>query len=238
MDQNELLERAREYDAQALAEIYDRYAESIYRYAYRFVGDANLAEDLTSEVFLKLLQVLGTSRAPRTQLQGWLYRVARNLAVDWFRQQAKGVQYSLNEELTPDGDSPATRLEEQQLHQDLREAISKLTPSQQQVIVLRFGEGRKISEIGRMMGKSEGSVKLMQYRAMKRLRKLLENQGQRGHEQERGRNLGAVPATSGSGQAASGEASQVPAGLSQTWHTSEGGQTPGTAPAAPNPGQA
>ena len=158
-----LLERASEYDAQALAEIYDRYAQSIYRYAYRFVGDANLAEDLTSEVFLKLLQVLGTSRAPREQLQGWLYRVARNLAVDWFRQQAKGVAFSLNEELTPDGDSPATRLEQQELNQDLREAISKLTPSQQQVIVLRFGEGRKIGEVARLMGKSEGSVKLMQY---------------------------------------------------------------------------
>jgi RNA polymerase sigma-70 factor (ECF subfamily) len=195
-----LLERAREYDAQALAEIYDRYAESIYRYAYRFVGDASLAEDLTSEVFLKLLQVLGTSRAPQEQLQGWLYRVARNLAVDWFRQQAKGVHISLNEELTPDGDSPATRLEEQQLHQDLRDAISKLTPSQQQVIVLRFGEGRKIREIGHLMGKSEGSIKVMQYRAMKRLRKLLEKQGKKGNEQKKGRNLGKVPATSSAGQ--------------------------------------
>jgi RNA polymerase sigma-70 factor (ECF subfamily) len=181
-----LLERVREYDAQALAEIYDRYAESVYRYAYRFVGDANLAEDLTSEAFLKLLEVLGTSRAPREQLQGWLYRVARNLAVDWFRKQAKGVALSLNEELTPDGDSPVTRLEEQQLHQDLREAISQLTPSQQQVIVLRFGEGRKIREVGRLMGKSEGAIKVMQYRALRRLRKLLENQGKRGNESKKG----------------------------------------------------
>ena len=168
-----LLERVREYDAQALAEIYDRYAESIYRYAYRYVGDATLAEDLTSDVFLKLLQVLGTRRAPQEQLQGWLYRVARNLAVDWFRKQGKGVPLSLNEELAPGGDSPVTRLEQQELHQDLREAISKLTPEQQQVIVLRFGEGRKIREVGRLMGKSEGSIKVMQYRAMKRLRKLL-----------------------------------------------------------------
>ena len=175
-----LLERAREYDAQALAEIYDRYAESIYRYAYRYVGDANLAEDLTSEVFLKLLEVLGTRRAPRKQLQGWLYRVARNLAVDWFRKQAKGVPLSLNEELTPDGDSPVTRLEQLQLHQDLREAISELTPDQQQVIVLRFGEGRKLREIGRLMGKSEGAIKVLQYRAMKRLRKLLEDQREEG----------------------------------------------------------
>jgi RNA polymerase sigma-70 factor (ECF subfamily) len=181
-----LLERAREYDAQALAEIYDRYAESIYRYAYRFVGDADLAEDLTSEVFCKLLQVLGTSRGPRTQLQGWLYRVARNLAVDWFRQRAKGVHLSLDEELTPDTDSPPTRLEQQQLHQDLREAISRLTPGQQQVIVLRFGEGRKIADIARLMGKSEGSVKLIQFRAMARLRKLLESQGMRGNEEQEG----------------------------------------------------
>ena len=197
-----LLERARKYDAVALAEIYDRHAETIYHYAYRFVGDAHVAEDLTSEVFLKLLQVLGTSRAPREQLQGWLYRVARNLAVDWFRQQAKGVQISLNEQVTPGGDSPASRLEQQQLHQDLREAISRLAPGQQQVIILRFGEGRKIREIGRLMGKSEGSIKLMQYRAMRKLRKLLENQGERGHEQEGDKSLGAVPATSSPGQAA------------------------------------
>ena len=90
--------------------------------------------------------------------------------------QGKGPPLPLNEEVAPYRDSPATRLEEQQLHQDLREAMSKLTPSQQQVIVLRFGEGRKIREIGRLMGKSEGAIKVMQYRAMKRLRRLLENQ--------------------------------------------------------------
>jgi RNA polymerase sigma-70 factor (ECF subfamily) len=196
-----LLERAREYDAQALAEIYDRYAESIYRYAYRYVGNAELAEDLTSEVFLKLLQVLGTSRAPRQQLQGWLYRVARNLAIDWFRQQAKGAILSLNEELTPeDGDSPSTRLELQQLQHDLREAISQLTPDQQQVIVLRFGEGRKLRDIGRLMGKSEGSVKLLQFRAINRLRTLLDNQGKREYEAQEVRTIRKVPAPGTAGQ--------------------------------------
>jgi len=196
-----LLERAREYDAQALAEIYDRYAESIYRYAYRYVGNAELAEDLTSEVFLKLLQVLGTSRAPRQQLQGWLYRVARNLAIDWFRQQAKGAILSLNEDLTPeDGDSPSTRLELQQLQHDLREAISQLTPDQQQVIVLRFAEGRKIRDIGRLMGKSEGSVKLLQFRAINRLRTLLDNQGKREYEAQEVRTVRKVPAPSNAGQ--------------------------------------
>ena len=196
---NGLLERAREYDAQALAEIYDRYAETIYRYVYRYVGDAEQAEDLTSEVFLKLLQVLGTRRAPERQLQGWLYRVARNLAIDWYRQRAKGAEYTLEEELTPDGETPRNWLERQEQLGELREAISQLTPEQQEVIVLRFGEGRKIREVGQMLGKSEGSVKVMQYRAMNRLRKLLEDKGKRGNEQE-SREVGKVPATSSAGQ--------------------------------------
>jgi RNA polymerase sigma-70 factor (ECF subfamily) len=200
-DQNELLERAREYDAQALAEIYDRYAASIYRYAYRYVGNAELAEDLTSEVFLKLLEVLGTSRAPRKQLQGWLYRVARNQAIDWIRQQDKGGDFSLEEELTPaESTSPSTRLEEQELHQGLRAALSQLTPSQQEVLILRFGEGRKIREVSRLLGKSEGSVKLLQYRALNRLKTLLEEQGKRGNEAQEGGAVGKVPAASSAGQ--------------------------------------
>jgi RNA polymerase sigma-70 factor (ECF subfamily) len=139
-----------------------------------------LAEDLTSEVFLKLLEVLGTSRAPRKQLQGWLYRVARNQAIDWIRQRDKGVDFSLEEELTPaEGPSPPTTLEEQELHQDLREALRQLTPGQQEVLVLRFGEGRKIREVGQLLGKSEGSVKLLQYRALNRLKTLLEKQGRK-----------------------------------------------------------
>jgi RNA polymerase sigma-70 factor (ECF subfamily) len=175
-DDSSLLERARQYDAQALAEIYDSYAEPIYGYLYRYLGNSELAEDLTSEVFLRLLQVLGTSRAPRDRLRGWLYRVAHNLAMDWFRQQAKGTAIPLNEELAADGGSSLDSLQERQIHQRLRQAISQLTPSQQQVILLRFGEGLKLGEIGQILGKSEGSVKLIQHRAIKRLRKLLERE--------------------------------------------------------------
>jgi RNA polymerase sigma-70 factor (ECF subfamily) len=176
---SELLQRAREFDSQALAEIYDGYAESIYRYLYRYLGNAHLAEDLTSEVFLKLLQMLGTSRAPREQLKGWLYRVAHNLAMDWFRQQAKGEPLPLNEQLVSDSASPAAMLEQHQDQDRLREAIRQLTPSQQQVLVLRFGEGMRIKQVGQLMGKSEGSIKLIQYRGLKRLRKILEQEKNR-----------------------------------------------------------
>jgi RNA polymerase sigma-70 factor (ECF subfamily) len=170
----ELLERARQYDSQALAEIYDRYAEPIYRYLYRYVGDAAQAEDLTSDVFLKLLQVLDTAQAPREQLQGWLYRVAHNRATDWFRSSGRNVGTFPAEDLAADHDLPSTVLEKRQLQAQLRNALDRLTADQQQVILLRFGEGFKLGEVARLLNKSEGAVKLLQHRAVQRLRALLQ----------------------------------------------------------------
>lgn len=197
---NILLEQARELNALALAEIYDRYAESIYRYLYRYLGDVDLAEDLTSEVFLKLLQALDSPRAPRKQLQGWLYRVAHNLAMDHFRQQAKRKVLEFREELVESGDSPSAKLEKHQRLQQLRVAISQLTPSQQQVLLLRFGEGLPIAEVGQMMGKSEGAIKLLQYRAVKCLRRLLDREEEEAYEMARGQTIRGIPAASSAGQ--------------------------------------
>ena len=170
---SELLDRAREYDSQALAEIYDRYAELIYRYLYRYLGDPAQAEDLTSEVFLKLLQVLNTPRAPRDRLQGWLYRVAHNLAMDYFRKASKSSTLAIDERLVAEDDAPPAAVQKGQDRERLQAAIRQLTPDQQRVILLRFGEGFKISKVSRLMGKSEGAVKILQHRAIKRLRKLL-----------------------------------------------------------------
>jgi RNA polymerase sigma-70 factor (ECF subfamily) len=191
------LAQAHEYDSEALAEIYDRYAHRIYSYLYRHLGDAAQAEDLTSEVFLRLLQALNTPRAPRDHLLGWLYRVASNLATDWFRQQAKGKTVSLLEELVADGHSPPVALEKHQLRWHLRQAISQLTPSQQQVILLRFGEGLKMAEIGQLMGKSEGAIKVLQHRAIKRLGKLLQREERQVHEEKQGRPIRASVAPLG-----------------------------------------
>lgn len=169
----ELLQQIREYDALALAEAYDRYAEPIYRYLYRYLGDAAQAEDLTSEVFLKLLSVLDTPRAPRDQIQGWLYRVAHNLAMDWFRQRAKEGNVGSNEALLEEDNSPLAELEKRQARGQLRAAIRELTADQQRVLLLRFGQGFKIAEVSQLIGKSEGAVKILQHRAIRRLRTLL-----------------------------------------------------------------
>jgi RNA polymerase sigma-70 factor (ECF subfamily) len=178
--ESQLLAKAREYDAQSLAQIHDQYAEPVYRFLYRYTGDAAQAEDLTSEVFLKLLRSLGTRQAPRDNLEGWLYRVGRNLANDWYRKHGRRATTSLDaepsagEKIADEGISPEELAEERLAYGELRAVIQNLTQDQQQVIMMRFGEGRKISEISRLMGKSEGAIKILQYRAIRRLRKFLE----------------------------------------------------------------
>lgn len=174
MPDQQLLERARAYDAQALAEIYDCYAGPIYGYLYRVLGDPAHAEDLTGEVFLRLLQVLGTRRAPRDNLAGWLYRVAHNLAMDLFRQQKKTPAIPLFEELVAEDCSRLDALEDDHSRQQLRARLRHLTCDQQRVILLRFAEDRPLAEVAHLMGKSEGAIKTLQHRAVSRLRKLLQ----------------------------------------------------------------
>ena len=168
-----LLEQARRCDPQALVDAYDRYAAGVYRYLYRLVGDSWTAEDLTSEVFVRLLRSLHKGRGPRTNLPGWLYRVAHNLAMDWFRQGGEAAALPLEEEWVADGELPPAVVEKRQVRVQLRAALRQLTTDQQQVVLLRFAEGLKIEEVSRLLDKSEGAVKVLQYRAIRRLRKLL-----------------------------------------------------------------
>lgn len=170
----QILERARAYDVQVLAEIYDCYAGPIYGYLYRIIGDAAQAEDLTGEVFVRLLQALRTNRAPRHNLAGWLYRVAHNLAMDLFRSQKKQPAVPLFEELLAQAGPGPDELENVQAGQRLRAHLRHLTSDQQRVILLRFSEDLPLAEVARLMGKSEGAIKTLQHRAVSRLRKLLQ----------------------------------------------------------------
>jgi RNA polymerase sigma-70 factor (ECF subfamily) len=172
--EQQLLERARKLDGQALAEIYDLYAAPIYGYLYRTLGDAAQAEDLTGELFLRLLEALRTGRGPDDRLKGWLYRVAHNLAMDTFRRQKKAPAVALTEELLAEDGQPLDTVEARQEKQQLRASIQRLTTDQQQVIMLRFADELSVTEVAQLMGKSEGAIKTMQHRAVSRLRQFLE----------------------------------------------------------------
>ncbi len=163
---------AREYDQTAIAEIYDRYSLRIYNYVYHRLGNAHLAEDLTANVFLRMLEAIRSSRAWQTSFSGWLYRIAHNLVVDYFRAGQQD-EVPLEEWPIPSREHPADIAERSLTQQRLRSAVGQLTGEQNLVITLKFLEGMSNAEVARVLGKSEGAVKSLQFRALASLRRMI-----------------------------------------------------------------
>lgn len=166
-----LLERAKKFDRQALAEIYDIYSPGLYRYAMRLMGDPDLAEECVAETFSRFLTALKAKKGPRDYIQAYLYRVAHNWIVDHYRHQP------MTEELAeehPDGSpDPESAAERNIEDAQLRKAIRKLTPEQQQVILLKFVEELDNEEVARVLNKPVGAVKSLQHRALSRLHQVM-----------------------------------------------------------------
>lgn len=166
-----LLQEARSLQSQALAKIYDTYSPGLYRYAMRLIGDEQLAEDCVAETFSRLLQVFQSKRGPRDHLQAYLYRIAHNWIADQYRRAP--ITAELND-THPDGNiSPEEETALRIRKVQLREAIQKLTPDQQQVVALKYLEDWKNEEIAIAMNKPVGAVKSLQHRALARLQKVL-----------------------------------------------------------------
>ena len=161
-----LLHRARALEQEALTEIHERFYTSIYRYISFRVDDRDTVEDLTSEVFLRLLVALRDRTAPQKTLRGWLYGVASNIVKEFYRQKKRANQTELNDSLPSNGKSPHDQLETQLLRENLQIVMRGLTEDQKNVLALRFGYEMPIREVAQTMGKSEGSVKMLQARAI------------------------------------------------------------------------
>ena len=168
-----LLKRAKAYDTAALAELYDRYAPKMYAYIYRRVSDAALAEDLTSELFVRVLRAIKNENAWRDSFTSWLYRIAHNLVVDHYRRRPPVAPLPLSESLMDRGDTPAVRAEHALAQESLLSAIRCLTPAQQEMLALRFGEGLTARETAQVMQKTTGAVEALQHRATAALRRIL-----------------------------------------------------------------
>ena len=169
----ELLKRAKAYDPVALAELYDRYAPKMYTYIYRRVSGAALAEDLTSELFLRMLQAIRNEQVWRDSFVAWPYRIAHNLVVDHYRRQPAAPSVSLGEALVASGDDPVATTENGMARERLRAAISCLTPEQQEVLALRYGEGMTAREAAQVLQKTPGAVEALKHRGVAALRRIL-----------------------------------------------------------------
>jgi RNA polymerase sigma-70 factor (ECF subfamily) len=166
-----LLERIQQYDQQALAEVYDRYFDQIYRYLNYRLGEPEVAADLAGDVFLALVNALKAGKPPRTSLSGWLYTVARNLTADYIRQ--KGRTVALVEDFASNEPSLTEQVHLSQLGPMLRKAMIHLTEEQQHVITLRFGQELSLAETAQIMDKSVGAVKGLQHRALASLARFM-----------------------------------------------------------------
>jgi RNA polymerase sigma-70 factor (ECF subfamily) len=171
----ELLAAARTYDEAALSELYDRYESKIYSYIYRRTGDESLAEDMTSQVFVKLLESIRDEKAWHSSFSGWLYRIAHNLVVDHYRRRQRQNTVNIEETgPTPiDVHDPEATVAATLDAERLRAAIRRLTAEQAEVVTLRFLEGYNVAEVAAMLGRTEGAVKALQYRAVTTLRLFL-----------------------------------------------------------------
>ena len=132
------------------------------------------AEDLTQEVFIKALNAIGTYKVGKTPFASWLFRIAHNQVIDYVRKNEKYQSTSLDEAATVIGnEDPVITVEYQMAIEELTAAITELPPAQQEVISLRFIAGLPIAEVAKIAGKSEGTVKALQFNATISLRKLL-----------------------------------------------------------------
>jgi len=172
--EKDLLRRARAFDEDALAQVYDKFYAPIYRYVYHHLGDVRTAQDLTGEVFRRFLEALREGRGPRRHLQAWLYRVAHNLVVDELRRFQHRDHLPLDAARTVASEvDPEEQAEIHLARERARAALNRLTPDQRQVIILRFLEGLSINEVAHIVGKPAGAVKALQHRALNALRRHL-----------------------------------------------------------------
>jgi RNA polymerase sigma-70 factor (ECF subfamily) len=166
--------RASKGESAAFGLLYDKHVAAIYRYVYYRVRDDAEAEDLTSDVFMRALKAMPRYE-PRQAFLAWLYRIARNAVID--RARRGNRQVSFEDALEHPGADQIIEPDAEVLaHSDnatLRGALAKLTPLQQEVIVLRYLEGYSTQEIARIVGKREGTIRGIQFRAIGALRQLI-----------------------------------------------------------------
>jgi RNA polymerase sigma-70 factor (ECF subfamily) len=172
-----LVQRAQEGDAEAFGELYDRYVDQVYRYiAYR-VGSTQLAEDLTSETFLRALRRIGSFTWQGRDVGAWFVTIARNLIADHYKSGRYRLELTTDDVSTssaaPVQPGPENEVLEAMQNKVLLEAIKQLNAEQQECIALRFLQGLSVSETAQVMGKNDGAIKALQYRAIRTLGRLL-----------------------------------------------------------------
>lgn len=174
-----LVHRAQAGDAAAFGELYDRYVDQVYRYVYYRVGSAQVAEDLTSEAFLRAFKRITSFTWQGRDVGAWFVTIARNLIADHYKSSRQRLETTTEDVSSVTGaprlveDGPERAVLEAMQNEVLLQAVQRLGPEQQECIVLRFLQGLSVAETAQAMGKNDGAIKALQYRAIRSLGRLL-----------------------------------------------------------------
>lgn len=171
-EEEELIKRVQKRDAEAFGRLYDQYSPAIYRFVLLKVGNKAATEDLTHQAFLKAWQNIENYQSLGFPFSSWLYRIAHNLVIDYYRTERPYLNLETIQEV-----SVKSNLEEkidQEFELNLiKTAIKELSAEQQTIIIMKFVEDLTNKEIAAVLGKSEGAIKIAQYRSLENLKKII-----------------------------------------------------------------
>jgi len=166
------LEGLKKLDSQIIGAVYDRYFPDVYRFVFFKLNDERVAEDISSDVFVRLLEALEKRRGPNDNIKGWLLATASHAVADHLRQAYRRPTEALSEAM-PDGGAPnmTDEIDRREQVDSVQQAYAELTPEQQNVLALRFGDGFSLEETARVMQKNVNAVKALQFRALAALQR-------------------------------------------------------------------
>jgi len=171
----QLVSRAQQGDGDAFGQLYDRYVDSVYRFIYFRVNDRALAEDFTSETFLRALRRIGTISYQGRDIGAWFITIARNIVLDHLKSARHRLETTTAD--TIEGREQAQSTEAAVLDtlqsERLMEAVQQLGDEQRECVMLRFIQGLSVSETASVMGKNDGAIKALQHRAVRKLADLV-----------------------------------------------------------------
>jgi RNA polymerase sigma-70 factor, ECF subfamily len=170
-----LVEAAQQGDVEAFGRLYDRYVDVVHRYAYARLGDRTLAEDVTSETFLRALRRIGTVSYRGRDVGAWFVTIARNLVLDHVKSGRNRYEVVSGDPVEPDRtiEGPEPAVLRRISSEELLRCVRQLPPDQQECVVLRFLQGLSVAETAAVMNRNTGAVKALQHRALRRLHGLM-----------------------------------------------------------------
>ncbi len=170
-DGQQELKNLRELDAKTIGAVYDQYFSEVYRYVLYRIGDQTLAEDIASDVFVRLLEAVQGGHSPQTNLKGWLIGTASHAVTDHLRKKYRRPEEEISESLPDRGPSLTAEVDQREQNRMVNDAYAQLTAEQQHVLALRFGQGYSLEETATFMNKNVNAVKALQFRALAALQR-------------------------------------------------------------------